>query len=918
MELWYKVANPRKELREGRSLDPSEFAVHLDQIVNGSAPEEYRDPTKFFLRTYFASALVDYCGMVLRRLSGEIANTAPVLSLITQFGGGKTHTLATLYHLVNNGPKAREYQGVPELLERIGLSEVPRARVAVFVGNAWDSEEGRETPWIDIAYQLAGDAGRRLLGDEARVRSPGTSTLQKLFAIVNEPILILFDETLNYVARYRDHEDQFHSFVQNLTSALTSTKQAVGLLSLPASPTEMTERLYEWQTKLTKVVGRLGKPLIATDPEEVSEIIRRRLFEDPGRRSMQQAAGRQFARWVFERRDRLPPEFANFPEEVIRRQFEMCYPFHPSTLTVFQRKWQSLATFQQTRGTLAMLGLWISRAYSEGYRRAWREPLLTLGSAPLYDREFRSKLLDQLGESRLEAAIEYDIAGENAHAISLDKELANGVGAMRLHQRVATAIFFESCGGMVHDKVATLPDLRFSLGDPDVETTLIDMAVQALETRCYYLRPVGAGGWRFGYTPTLRKVHADRKAGLDPGYVDVQLREVVRKVFRDKAKIDIGFFPKDSNEITDRSVLSLAVLSPDQEFDESLKSKLTEWTRNYGQSPRQYSGGVLWIIPESAFGLRASVEDWLAWQTIMNDTEQGLLGDLEEHDKRMIRSELQNARDAVEEKVWSTYNRLLLWNGKDGELREIRMGQMHQSQASCITAALMARLRQEGLLNREIGASYIKRHWPPALKESGAWPLASLKAAFFQGNFTRLEKAEDALKQMLLGAVQRGELGLGVGGDPSRLERIWFKELIDPAEIKFDHETYVLLKLRAEYEKAQVEIPVKPKEAEEEKPDDRIIGGITIPKPDIEPEPEPEKPQEIEWRGQLPKDKWNLLSHRVLTKIGNSEDVTIEVAIRATVKDSSVKQQLNTALRDLGLEGEFSEVKEDRSMQEVE
>jgi predicted AAA+ superfamily ATPase len=44
--------------------------------------------------------------MVLRRLSG--VNTAPVLTLITQFGGGKTHTLAALYHLANAGSRGAE------------------------------------------------------------------------------------------------------------------------------------------------------------------------------------------------------------------------------------------------------------------------------------------------------------------------------------------------------------------------------------------------------------------------------------------------------------------------------------------------------------------------------------------------------------------------------------------------------------------------------------------------------------------------------------------------------------------------------------------------------------------------------------------------------------------------------------------
>lgn len=916
MDPWYKVATPRKELREGRSLDPSEFAVHLDQIVNGTAPEEYINPAKFFSRTYFASALVDHCGIVLRRLKGETSNTAPVLSLITQFGGGKTHTLAALYHLVRNSIKTRDYEGVADLLKKIGLNDVPKARVAVFVGNAWDAEEGRETPWIDVAWQLAGDEGRRILGDDTRSRAPGTSALQKLFELVNEPILILFDETLNYIARYPDQADQFYSYVQNLTSALTATECAVGLLSLPASPTEMSDSLYEWQTKLTKVVGRVGRPLLAVDPEEISEIIRRRLFEDPGRKSMQQAVARQYAQWVFERRDRLPSEFANFPEEVIRKQFEVCYPFHPATLTVFQRKWQSRPTFQQTRGVLAMLGLWISRAYREGYQKAWREPLLTLGSAPLDDREFRSKLLDQLGETRLESAIEYDIAGENAHAIALDKEQANGIGRSRLHRRVATTIFFESCGGMntdmSPDKVATLTDLRFALGDYDVETTSIDIAVQALASRCYYLRPAGQGGWRFWYGPTLRKVHADRKAALDPDEVEKHLFDIIRQVFRNKSDMELCFFPKDSTDISDRAVLVLVVVSPDQGTGEALTQQLTDWTQNYGQSPRQYPGAIFWITAESSHGLHVDVENWLAWQSILNDVGKGLLGELEVNDTRMINSELERSKDAVIDKIWSIYNRLLFWNGKEGRLDTRLMGQMHQSEARSITSAIMARLRQDGLLNREVGASYVTRNWPPALKEDGIWSLASLKAVFFQGYLTRLEKADDVLRQMLIRAVNQGELGLGVGKDSSRLERVWLKEAIDPAEIKFDHETYVLLPSRAESEKIEGD-----KQIEKVKVVD--IGNLFGKKEELyttkdedgdQDDTKPKKPCKVRWCGQLPKDKWNLISHRVLAKFGTSENVTIEVTIRASIQDPSIRQQLNSALRELGLEGEFLEIKE--------
>src|SRR3972149_3648151 len=144
MEPWYKVVTPRKEVREGRSFNPDEFAIHLEQVVAGTAPEDYRDPKQFFARTCFTRALREHAGMVLRRLDGKTENTAPVLTLITQFGGGKTHTLTTLYHLAKTGVKASESPGIESLLNEAGLADVPAARVAVFVGNAWDPQEGRE------------------------------------------------------------------------------------------------------------------------------------------------------------------------------------------------------------------------------------------------------------------------------------------------------------------------------------------------------------------------------------------------------------------------------------------------------------------------------------------------------------------------------------------------------------------------------------------------------------------------------------------------------------------------------------------------------------------------------------------------------------------------------------------------------
>src|SRR4030066_942388 len=127
MEPWYKIATPRKEVREGRAFNPDEFAIHLEQVIARSAPEDYREPERFFERTCFTRALREHAGMVLRRLSGETANTAPVMPPITAFGGGKTHTLTALYHLVMNASKAAEYTGVTNLISEAGVKTVPSA-----------------------------------------------------------------------------------------------------------------------------------------------------------------------------------------------------------------------------------------------------------------------------------------------------------------------------------------------------------------------------------------------------------------------------------------------------------------------------------------------------------------------------------------------------------------------------------------------------------------------------------------------------------------------------------------------------------------------------------------------------------------------------------------------------------------------
>src|SRR2546427_5177537 len=133
LQPWYKVVTPREDLREGKPLDASEFAVHLDQVRDGRAPAVYQKPEHFFERTFLTKGLTGLAAEVIRRLSGERTETSAVFNMTTQFGGGKTHSLTLLYHLANSGPKAKDWQGVARLLTAAKVHSVPAAKVAVFV-----------------------------------------------------------------------------------------------------------------------------------------------------------------------------------------------------------------------------------------------------------------------------------------------------------------------------------------------------------------------------------------------------------------------------------------------------------------------------------------------------------------------------------------------------------------------------------------------------------------------------------------------------------------------------------------------------------------------------------------------------------------------------------------------------------------
>ena len=77
LKPWYDVAKPREDLREGKPLDAAEFAVHLDKVRAGNAPDDYKIPQRFFDRTFLTENLTGLAAEVLRRLSGLPSYAGP-------------------------------------------------------------------------------------------------------------------------------------------------------------------------------------------------------------------------------------------------------------------------------------------------------------------------------------------------------------------------------------------------------------------------------------------------------------------------------------------------------------------------------------------------------------------------------------------------------------------------------------------------------------------------------------------------------------------------------------------------------------------------------------------------------------------------------------------------------------------------
>lgn len=795
LKPWYQVVTPREDLRENRPLDASEFAVHLDHIRDRRAHEDYIKPERFFERTYMTRSLLDLSSQVVRRLSGVKVETSAVFNMATQFGGGKTHSLTALYHLAHGGESAKNWRGVDTVLTRAQIDTVPHANVAVFVGTEFDVIDGRggngephrKTPWGEIAWQLGGEKSFAAVAkhDDQGI-APAGDVIRKM--LPKEPSLILMDELLNYVnkARKSGLASQLYDFLQSLSEEARAQDHVVLCVSIPASEKlEMNpEDEHDYQA-YKKLLDRVGKAISMSSDVEVTEIIRRRLFEWHGISDDMQKTITAYAEWA---RDHAS-EVSNLGGDLAIDLFRTCYPFHPSVVSVFERKWQSLPRFQRTRGILRLLALWVSSAYREEHQKASGEPLITLGSAPFDDQTFRDAVFEQLGTDQLSVPVMTDIAGKkDSHAKKLDKEATESIRKSRLHQKVATAIFMESNGGQSQNKAeASLPEIRAAVGNPDINLADVETVLEGLTGTCYYLN-WERNRYRFGLRPNLNQILVTRRGAVAPKAIEARVRKTTEDLFREGPKfLDRRFFPERSNDIPDRPQLTLAVMGLDRLAGEAAtKSLIESFVRESGTSGRTFKSSLLFAVPDSATAITTAARDLLAWEDIKGDDDT--IGQLENAQKQALSQSLNRATADLRESIWRSYRHVYLLN-KTNAIKDTDLGQINSSMAPTLPDLIVNTLRKDDEITDKVGSSRLVRFWPPALTE---WSTKAVRDAFFASPALPRLIDPESIKQTIADAVTSKLVGYArKEGNRTVLER--FGEVLSEFDVEIG-EDFVLLK----------------------------------------------------------------------------------------------------------------------------
>jgi len=698
---WRDVVTVRDDVKTG-DLSLARFAADLYDVVLDRGPVQYRDATEFFSLTYPTFNLRELVKDVVLRLEGKTDKAIRQLELT--YGGGKTHTLITLYQLVHRPDVLPDLAAVREFREHAGIP-FPSARVACLPFDKLDVEKGMEIanpqgdrrwlkqPWSVLAYQIAGDAGLQLLHAEGRAEeresAPAENLLTELLAMPSDEglaTLILLDEVLMYV-REKVVDDpawrgRMQNFFQYLTQAVTKVPRCALVVSLLASDPRKNDVIgKELSRDLAEIFRREQDHSIQpVGKDDVAEILRRQFFTPGSIRDREQFRAPVVAalKGISALDEATRKEGGQAEDRYLNH-----YPFHPDLTDVFYTKWTQLEGFQRTRGILRTFALSLRDAEqwdtqplistnvllgapgSRELSAAARE-LATVAATEEYEAKRQEWLTILQGELEKAQRIQEDVPALRA------RELEQAVLATFLHsqpigQRATTRELLVLLGAARPDRIELEKALRQWA---DTSWFLDEAALTEGQSNRTSLPSV----WRLGSRPNLKQMHNDARIRVASNRESVNARMIdeIKKVKAltagaTGAGATVHLLPKHPADIEDDGKFHYAVLGPEAASasgnPSTLAQRFLEETTTPDR-PRVHRNAVVLATLERTglAAVREHIEVALAWDEVESQLKQQ---DLDPIREGLLKQYQSDARDAIPGLVQQSYS-IVVSVGKEG------------------------------------------------------------------------------------------------------------------------------------------------------------------------------------------------------------------------------------------------------------
>lgn len=802
---WREVAKPRPDIADG-SFDESLFAADLGLVDRGRGPADYLNPVSFCEKTYLTESLFAFLSELAARLDGD-PSAAAVYRLQTEFGGGKTHTLLSAYHLFRDPSKVAGTELVSELAARSGRASFPQAKVVVLEGAALSPGEadpdikGAEVRSLlgELAWRLGGEAAFSAVADQDR-RLLGSSTTQLASLLeAHAPCLVLLDELLQYLAKalaVPTHDGNLAAttltFIKELCTAAASVPRAAVVATLTSSNLEDYASVAgeEMQERLSKVVGRTENIVTPVEGDDIFPILHRRLFVTVGSMSARQAVADAYASYYESLGDTVPPSYR---ETSYRQRIASAYPFHPELVDILTNRWGSLSGFQRTRGALRTLAHTVKALCQRGSKAS----LILPGDVVLADPGIRAEVLRFAGDS-YKAALNADIIRPDSKAPEEDRRRGGQVEELHLSMGLATTAFLHSFGA---ERVlgASAAQMLIGVGRPGLSRGLVEDVRDSLEGVLWYMRLEG-GRYRFTTEPNLNKVILEREGAISEPRIEALLRECLAKVAPVRPQLRVEPRITASADLPDLAQLVLGFV----DFDHQVGPGQTEETMRFAQEVLEHRGSS-WRTNRNAALLvaadgpalakaRATARTLAALRDLKDDRHR--LARFNAEQREQLDKRLSATEDRLPHQLVLAYRHLLLLGEADHGGAKVDHVDLGPAGATgTVTGRVLDYLRgADRLLETTLAPAALLAARFGLLPEGvDAVELDALLGYFYR--LPRLPKlaSTDILRHALAEGVAKGLFGLASGASwdaPDALVR--FAEPFDPSEIQFQPGTWLV------------------------------------------------------------------------------------------------------------------------------